>query len=52
VEPAANSVPSMQDSRSVTGSVIGEIVQSQGPLDLCRNRGMTSDIHPLADRHT
>jgi uncharacterized zinc-type alcohol dehydrogenase-like protein len=44
LEPTLNTVPLVMGRRSVAGSVIGGIVETQELLDFCGKHGITSDI--------
>jgi predicted MFS family arabinose efflux permease len=51
LDPAVDSVPSLQERKSLTGSVIGT-TQTKEPLDFCRWRRMPSGYHGLSDGQT
>ncbi|MTJ80728.1 MAG: NAD(P)-dependent alcohol dehydrogenase [Telmatospirillum sp.] len=43
-EPAVNTVPLIMGRRSVAGSVIGGIAETQEMLDFCAEKGITCDV--------
>ncbi len=47
LEPMLNSVPLIMGRKSVAGSVIGGIAETQELLDFCGERGITSDIEVI-----
>lgn len=47
LEPAVNSVPLITGRKSVAGSVIGGIAETQEMLDFCGKHGITSDIEMI-----
>ena len=48
LEPALQSVPMIMQRRSVAGSLIGGIAETQELLDFCGKHGITSDIEIIA----
>jgi uncharacterized zinc-type alcohol dehydrogenase-like protein len=44
VEPALNSIPLLTGRKSVAGSLIGGIAETQELLDFCAEHGITSDV--------
>ena len=47
LEPTLNSVPVVMGRRSVAGSLIGGIAETQEMLDFCAQHGITSDIEVI-----
>jgi uncharacterized zinc-type alcohol dehydrogenase-like protein len=47
-EPAVNTVPLILGRKSVAGSVIGGIAETQEMLDFCGQHGITSDVEMIA----
>ena len=47
VEPVLNTVPLIMGRKSVAGSVIGGIAETQEMLDVCGKHGITSDIEVI-----
>ena len=47
LEPVLNTVPLIMGRRSVAGSVIGGIAETQEMLDFCGKHGITSDIEVI-----
>jgi uncharacterized zinc-type alcohol dehydrogenase-like protein len=47
IEPALNSAPLVFARRSVAGSLIGGIAETQAMLDFCGEHGIVSDIEPI-----
>ncbi len=47
LEPALNTVPLVMGRKSVAGSVIGGIAETQEMLDFCGEHGITSDIEVI-----
>ena len=47
VEPVLNTVPLIMGRKSVAGSVIGGIAETQEMLDFCGKHGITSDIEVI-----
>jgi uncharacterized zinc-type alcohol dehydrogenase-like protein len=54
LEPMLNSVPMIMGRKSVAGSLIGGIAETQEMLDFCGKHGITSDIEiiPMQDINT
>ncbi len=47
LEPALNTVPMIMGRKSVAGSVIGGIPETQGVLDFCGKHGITADVEVI-----
>ena len=47
LEPALNTVPLMMGRKSVAGSVIGGIIETQELLDFCGEHGITADVEVI-----
>jgi len=47
VEPSLNTVPMVMSRKSVAGSVIGGIAETQELLDFCGEQGITADIEVI-----
>ena len=47
LEPVLSSVPLVMGRRSVAGSVIGGITETQELLDFCGKHGITSDVEVI-----
>jgi uncharacterized zinc-type alcohol dehydrogenase-like protein len=47
LEPLLSSVPLVMGRRSVSGSVIGGIAETQELLDFCGKHGITSDVEVI-----
>jgi uncharacterized zinc-type alcohol dehydrogenase-like protein len=47
LEPALNTVPLILARKSVAGSVIGGIAETQEMLDFCGEHGITADIEMI-----
>lgn len=47
LEPLLSSVPLVMGRRSVAGSVIGGIAETQELLDFCGKHGITSDVEVI-----
>jgi uncharacterized zinc-type alcohol dehydrogenase-like protein len=52
LDPALNTVPLIMGRKSVAGSVIGGIAETQEMLDFCGEHGITSDIEVIAVQNT
>src|SRR5436309_930930 len=50
LDPMLNTVPLIMGRKSVAGSVIGGIAETQEMLDFCGEHGITSDIELIAIR--
>jgi uncharacterized zinc-type alcohol dehydrogenase-like protein len=48
IEPALSSAPLVFQRRTVAGSLIGGIAETQEMLDFCGEHGITSDIEVIA----
>ena len=48
LQPMVNSIPLLMGRRSVAGSIIGGIAETQEMLDFCGEHGITSDIETIA----
>ncbi|MFC5512599.1 NAD(P)-dependent alcohol dehydrogenase [Massilia jejuensis] len=48
LEPALNTVPMVMNRKSVGGSLIGGIAETQEMLDFCGKHGITADIETIA----
>ena len=47
LEPALNTVPLILGRKSVAGSVIGGIAETQELLDFCGEHGITADVEMI-----
>ena len=47
LQPMVNSIPLLMGRRSVAGSIIGGIAETQEMLDFCGEHGITSDIETI-----
>jgi uncharacterized zinc-type alcohol dehydrogenase-like protein len=47
LEPVLNTIPLIMERKSVAGSVIGGIAETQELLDFCGEHGITSDVEVI-----